>query len=200
MDRCAASDDALLLVLRTVPHAPIPGQRYADSSCGDTAHRRRRRGDSGGRWPPSSVRAARGLNARHAAARGMRAGVHVGPHTVLAVTARLQPSSATIATRRIVISVQHAQDVDAPVHAADQCVLKKDRESCGSRGPLLHVLQLLVSASTLRGGPAMEAGVTDTLVSRGNRRAARVRRQMRFDLPCHTGHLHWCEHGEASTN
>ena len=58
-----AADDALLFVPRTVPHALIAGQRYADSSGGHAAPRRRRRGDPGGRWTPSSVRAARGLNA-----------------------------------------------------------------------------------------------------------------------------------------
>ena len=59
----AAADDPLLFVLRTVPHALVAGQRHADSSSGHAARRWRRRGDPGGRWPPSSIRTARGLNA-----------------------------------------------------------------------------------------------------------------------------------------
>ena len=58
----AAVDDPLLLVPRTVPHAFGAGQGHADSSSSNAARRWRRFGDSGGRWPASSIRTACGLN------------------------------------------------------------------------------------------------------------------------------------------
>ena len=52
---------------RTVPHALVATQGHTDSPSGHIARRWRRRGDPGGRWPPSSIRTPRGLNTRHVA-------------------------------------------------------------------------------------------------------------------------------------
>src|SRR5712691_5241121 len=61
------ADDALLFVPRTVPHAFVAGQRYADSSSSHATVRGHRRGDPGGRWLALSVRTPCGLNTRRAA-------------------------------------------------------------------------------------------------------------------------------------
>ena len=55
-------DDPLLFVPRAVADAFVAEQRYADPSPGHAAGRRRRRGDPGSRWPPSSLRTPRGLS------------------------------------------------------------------------------------------------------------------------------------------
>ena len=88
----AAADDSLLFVLRTVPHALIAGQRYADSSPCHVGQRWFcRRGDPGGRWLASSLRTARGLNTRRAAGSARTSNAHRLPGTIL--LPRQHPSS-----------------------------------------------------------------------------------------------------------
>jgi hypothetical protein len=89
----AASDDPLLLILRTVSHALVAAQRHADPSSGQAARQWRRRCDSRGRWPASSVRTTRGLNVRSAASSKGPTGAHRYPDNLL------QPRQLTPAAR-----------------------------------------------------------------------------------------------------
>ena len=66
-----ATDDPLLFVPRTVPHAPVAEQRHASSASGHTAQGWDRRGHPAGRWTPSSLRTARSLNAGRARTRSV---------------------------------------------------------------------------------------------------------------------------------
>ena len=78
-----AADDPLLLVPRTVPHAPVAGQGHADSSSGHATRRGCRRGDPRGGWPTSSLRTPRGLNA---CCRSTRTSRRVGRAGTIATT------------------------------------------------------------------------------------------------------------------
>src|SRR6266851_4585326 len=83
----AEADDALLFLLRTIPDSPLAEQGRADSPHDHATRRGRHRGDPRGRGPSSSVRTARGLNARRAAA--------LVAHKRRAATTRHHPAATT---------------------------------------------------------------------------------------------------------